>query len=196
MINDSFLCGDISSDIVPDIDEVHSRLQVSGDFSLDSVAKCREELVKALDIKYVGAKVRVFYPDKDITDIGFGPIKSSLMYNKLKNCNEAIVFAVTLGHGVDRLLNKLSVTSVYEHYVVDALASAYAEKACDVVQNIIKGDFTCYKRFSPGYGDIPLEIQPKVLQLLDAGKYINVVIGKNLLMSPTKSITAIMGIKS
>ncbi len=195
MIENSFVCGSISSDIVPDIDEVVARLRVDKDFSLGSIKKCRDKLVKSLDIKYVGVKVDVSYPDKDVSDIGFGPVKSSLMYNKLKGCNKAFVFAVTLGHDVDRLLKRLSVTSVYEHYVVDALASSYAEKACDAAQNIIKGDMACYNRFSPGYGDISLEIQPKVLELLGAGKYINIVIGKNLLMSPTKSITAFMGIK-
>lgn len=195
MTEDFFVCGSISSDIVPDIDEVVARLRVDKDFSLDSVKKCKDELVKALDIKYVGIKVDVSYPDKDVSDIGFGPVNSSLMYNKLKGCKKAFVFAVTLGHGVDRLLKRLSVTSVYEHYVTDALASSYAEKACDAAQDIIKGDIDCYNRFSPGYGDISLKIQPKVLELLGAGKYINIAIGKNLLMSPAKSITAIMGIK-
>lgn len=195
MIKDSFVCGSVSSDIVPDVDEVVARLRVDKDFSLDSIRKCRDELVKSLDIKYVGVRVDVSYPDENVSDIGFGPVKSSLMYNKLKGSSEAFVFAVTLGHDVDRLLKKLSVTSVYEHYVVDALASSYAEKACDAAQNIIKGDVDCYNRFSPGYGDISLEIQPKVLELIGAGKYINIAIGRNLLMSPAKSITAIMGIK-
>ena len=94
-----------------------------------------------------------------------------------------------------RLIKKLSVTSVYEHYVVDALASSYAEKACDIAQDVIKGNADCYNRFSPGYGDIPLKIQPQILELIGAGKYINIAIGENLLMSPTKSITAIMGMK-
>ncbi len=195
MIEDSFVCGSVPSDIVPDIDEVTARLRVDKDFSLDSIIKCRDELVKSLNIKYVGVKVDVSYPDENVTDIGFGPVKSSLMYNKLKGSSKAFVFAVTLGHDVDRLLKRLSVTSVYEHYVVDALASSYAEKACDMAQNIIKGDIDCYNRFSPGYGDISLEIQPRILELLGAGKYINIAIGKNLLMSPAKSITAIMGIK-
>jgi hypothetical protein len=195
MIKDSFVCGSVSSDIVPDVDEVVARLRVDKDFSLDSIRKCRDKLVKSLDIKYVSVRVDVSYPDENVSDIGFGPVKSSLMYNKLKGSSEAFVFAVTLGHDVDRLLKKLSVTSVYEHYVVDALASSYAEKACDAAQNIIKGDVDCYNRFSPGYGDISLEIQPKVLELIGAGKYINIAIGKNLLMSPAKSITAIMGIK-
>ncbi|MEE1224744.1 MAG: hypothetical protein UH081_05745 [Clostridia bacterium] len=195
MMDDYFVCGNISSNIVPNIGEVVARLSVDKDFSLDSIKKCRDELVKSLDIKYVGVKVDVSYPDENVSDIGFGPVKSSLMYNKLKGCNKAFVFAVTLGHDVDRLLKRLSVTSVYEHYVVDALASSYAERACDVAQNIIKGDIACYIRFSPGYGDISLEIQPRVLELLCAGKYINIAIGKNFLMSPTKSITAIMGIK-
>lgn len=195
MKNDSFLYGTISSDILPDRDEVLARLRVPDDFSLSSVEKCRKELVSALDIKYAGVKVEVSYPGIDISDIGFGLIKSNLMYKNLKNSKSAFVFAVTLGHSVDRLLKKLSVTSVYEHYVVDALASSYAEKACEIAQNIIKGNLDTYNRFSPGYGDLPLEIQPDVLNLIGAGKHLNIAIGKNLLMSPTKSITAIMGIK-
>ena len=195
MIKGDYIYGTISKDIVPDLEEVQARLRVGEDFSMDLVEKCRQDLLNVLDIKYCGVRIGVSYPGEDLTDLGFGQIKSNLMYRKLKNSKEAFVFAVTLGIGVDRLLNKLSVTSVYGHYVTDALASAYAEKACDIAQDLIKKDIPCHNRFSVGYGDISLTVQPEIVNMTNAGKLLNITVGKNLLMTPAKTITAIMGIK-
>lgn len=49
-------------------------------------------------------------------------------------------------------------------------------------------------RFSPGYGDLPLALQPDLLNFLNAQRWVGITVGKTLLMSPMKSVTAIMGI--
>ncbi len=49
-------------------------------------------------------------------------------------------------------------------------------------------------RFSPGYGDLPLALQPDLLHFLNAQRWVGITVGKTLLMSPMKSVTAIMGI--
>lgn len=49
-------------------------------------------------------------------------------------------------------------------------------------------------RFSPGYGDLPLALQPDLLNFLNAQRWVGITVGETLLMSPMKSVTAIMGI--
>ena len=49
-------------------------------------------------------------------------------------------------------------------------------------------------RYSPGYGDLSLEVQSEVLKVLNADKILGIKLGANLLMTPKKSITAVQGV--
>ena len=49
-------------------------------------------------------------------------------------------------------------------------------------------------RFSPGYGDFPLEAQESVFKALDCHRKIGLALNDSLLMSPSKSVTAIVGL--
>lgn len=49
-------------------------------------------------------------------------------------------------------------------------------------------------RFSPGYGDFPLDCQQRLLDSLEAGKRIGIKLTDSLLMMPSKSVTAVMGV--
>ena len=49
-------------------------------------------------------------------------------------------------------------------------------------------------RFSPGYGDLPLELQRDLFRGLDCSRKIGLTLNESLLMSPSKSVTAIAGI--
>ena len=48
-------------------------------------------------------------------------------------------------------------------------------------------------RFSPGYGDLPLALQREVFAALDCPRRIGLTLSDSLLMSPTKSVTALIG---
>lgn len=50
-------------------------------------------------------------------------------------------------------------------------------------------------RFSAGYGDLPLEVQKDIFRVLDCPRKIGLTLNDSLLMSPTKSVTAIVGIE-
>ena len=50
------------------------------------------------------------------------------------------------------------------------------------------------QRYSPGYGDFPLECQPGLFRLLGVQRNIGVTLTDSLLMLPTKSVTAVIGI--
>ena len=65
----------------------------------------------------------------------------------------------------------------------DAFCRAYGEEAGP-----------CHPRISPGYGDFPLEAQRRLLPLLDGPRRSGLTLNGSLFMSPTKSVTAIVGI--
>ncbi len=175
--------------------ELARRLHTTPDFRDDVVDRCHAELVKNSECKFAWIRVPVRKNGNRI-DLGFGEFVSADLIKNLAGCDEAFVFAVTLGLQSERLLIRESLLSESRHFITDAVASALAEAACDEAERLIKCELPCRPRFSPGYGDLPLEIQPDVLRLLSAEKLLGITINKSLLMTPTKSITAIMGIKN
>ena len=49
-------------------------------------------------------------------------------------------------------------------------------------------------RFSPGYGDLPLSAQKNIFAVLDPERRIGLTLNSSLLMSPSKSVTAFVGL--
>ena len=49
-------------------------------------------------------------------------------------------------------------------------------------------------RFSPGYGDYPIELQKDFLRILDAQRKIGLTVNDNFMLVPTKSVTAVLGL--
>ena len=51
------------------------------------------------------------------------------------------------------------------------------------------------RRFSPGYGDVPLSLQRDVLAVLDAQRKLGITLSDTFFMTPCKSVTAFVGIE-
>lgn len=175
--------------------ETAARLKTRKGYTDETIQKCRERLIKTADCRFCAVRVNVCYSCENCIDLGFGEFKSRDLYINLSGAKEAYIFAVTAGITVDQLLTKLYYTSPAEHFITDALSSALAESAADRADEILRQGLNCCKRYSPGYGDLPLEIQPKVLKSVNAERLLGITLSKALLMTPKKSITAIMGIK-
>lgn len=109
------------------------------------------------------------------------------------------VMAVTVGMDVEREIRRLSLTDRVEQVVFDAAATTLVERAADaceadVVASAADRGLFCNGRFSPGYGDMSLEVQPVLLATLDAPRRLGISLSSTLLMTPTKSVTAVMGV--
>lgn len=174
--------------------ELAQRLKTGRSFEHSAIDLCIGEFNKVVDYRYAYTCAPVDFVEDNICDLGFGNIISKNLCDNLKGCKIAIVFAVTTGIGVDRLLNKLSITSQAKHFITDGVASAAAESFCDYVDNMLRKGEGVPHRFSPGYGDLSLDIQPDLLNMLNAAKNLGITLNKSLLMTPVKSITAIMGV--
>ena len=176
--------------------ELAHRLKTKVDFSLDEIDSCKDELLKVINYKYAYKKVMVDLSENNYVNLGFCNVKSKNLYKNLQGCNSAIILAVTAGIGVDRLLGRLNMLSQSKHFITDALSSAAVESFCDYVNQAIDDKYETKPRFSPGYGDLPLEIQPDILKLLSADRTLGITLNNSLLMTPVKSITAIIGVQN
>lgn len=124
----------------------------------------------------------------------------------LKGSEEVVLFAATIGMDIDRQIKKTQYMDPTAALLMQALGAERVECLCDVFCQEIKEELkaettadgvlrTCTPRFSPGYGDLPLELQKDFVRLLDCSRQIGVSLNESLLLSPSKSVTAIMGIK-
>ena len=74
-----------------------------------------------------------------------------------------------------------------------------AEALCDSFTGLMESKYseTGFKlkpRFSPGYGDLPLEMQVEILKILDAQKIMGLYLNDSYLITPSKTVTAIIGL--
>ena len=116
----------------------------------------------------------------------------------LKDAVEVALFAATLGHGVDRELRRLSVEDPLGQVVFDAAATEAVERVAQKTEAQLRADAAerglyCSWRFSPGYGDLPLDVQPSLLAVLNAARRLGITCTPSNLMVPTKSVTAVVG---
>ena len=176
--------------------ETARRLCIEKGFEMPQIDECFEALKKVVECRFAAMRCKVEYGERESLNIGFGEFKSSTLKKNLKESDEVFVFAVTLGHGVDRLLVQFSLVSPAKYCITDALASSRAEAAANTADKLIKGDIPCRPRFSPGFGDLTLDVQPRILELLNAQRLLGITTNTSFMMSPGKSVTAIMGIKN
>lgn len=127
-------------------------------------------------------------------------IKSSDLAKLLKNSKECYIMAVTLGQEVDRQIGIRQRLDMLDAMVLDSCASVLIDKICDeheqeLMEDLNEGEFFTM-RFSPGYGNVPLESQRPFLNILQTEKKIGLTLTKTNMLVPTKSITAIVGISN
>lgn len=119
---------------------------------------------------------------------------------RLDGCTLACLLAVTLGMESERTIARLQATNPLDALLFDACASSMAEEAAQAASRRITEladeiDLVPTKRFSPGFGDLPLELQDALIQTIDAGKLLGIHTASSHLMTPMKSVTAIVGLK-
>ncbi|MGN0550244.1 MAG: methionine synthase [Acutalibacteraceae bacterium] len=169
----------------------------------DMMRLCEKKLLLAAQPKYV---YRFFEIDK-ISDES-GEHKVCLKNCELQLCGRdicahlqgcfgAVLLCATISAGADLLIRRMQVTDMAQAVILDSLASTAVEQVCNKLDDIIRADFPdCYTtwRFSPGYGDLPLDIQAQFLKILDAPKKTGVCVGESMMLTPFKSVTAVIGV--
>ena len=115
----------------------------------------------------------------------------------LAQCGQAVLLACTLGTKFDAMVRSAQARDMARAVILDACGSALVEQGCDEAERDIAARFPglyLTDRFSPGYGDLPLSLQPAICAVLDAERRVGIHVTSSFLMNPSKSVTAVIGL--
>ena len=124
-------------------------------------------------------------------------LKGESIRKHLKGADRCALLCVTLGRDFDEEVERLMVKVPGLGVILNACGIQAVEKLADSLQLEIDERVAPFKtgvRFSPGYGDLPLETQGDFIRLLNTEKTVGVRLNESYLMNPMKSVTAICGL--
>ncbi len=194
-------------DLTPDRREVVRYLGYRGnvpdDNILEEIEDCVRELQQSATPRFVYERfpfsVKISPNGEKLLCFEDLQIRSRNLARNLEGCSGVYLMAVTLGPGPDRLMKRASVSKMSRAVILQAAAAAMTEVWCDRINERIRleaegeGLYT-RPRYSPGYGDLPLEMQKDISRILNMPKEIGVSLTNTFLMTPSKSVTALIGV--
>lgn len=158
--------------------------------------ECEALIMPVLAPKAVYAPFPLEFLGGERINLGFATVNSHSLFLNLSGCKSIVLFAATVGAGVDRLIAKYNRLSPARAAVLQAMGAAAVEQWCDELNARITEEYGPSRpRFSCGYGDLPLSLQRSIFPALNVTKNIGVTLTEGDLMMPSKSVTAIVGIK-
>ena len=127
------------------------------------------------------------------------PLRGTAIRNHLRNSFTVAALAVTVGNAIEETSDACFQENQYVRgLLLDAAATALTEQLADELEAYIKtqaqkrGANTTW-RFSPGYGDWPIEDQARFCQLLET-ETIDLSVTDHFMLNPRKSVTAVIGL--
>lgn len=126
-------------------------------------------------------------------------VQSKGLAKNLEGCQEVCLLAATIGPGVDLLIRRAQVSAMSKAVVYQAAGAAMIEAYVDSLNEQIRQEARARglylrPRFSPGYGDFSLAHQSDFARVLQMQKTCGITLGSSLLMTPSKSVTAVIGL--
>ncbi|MBQ7332749.1 MAG: hypothetical protein IJW38_00170 [Clostridia bacterium] len=130
-------------------------------------------------------------------DFGKFCVSSASLAKNLSKARRVFLFVASVGHGIDRLIAKFSRTSPLSALLFNAIGTERVEALADSFVAWLEKE-NCAKalsRFSAGYGDLPLALQKDVFEILKPERQMGVFLSDRFVMSPSKSVTAFVGLE-
>ncbi len=162
--------------------------------------ECVKEALAVCSYKVCYASFDILREEDGKTlNLGFTKTNSKSLLRNLAGCDKIIAFCATVGLDIDRLINRYSAISPGKAYALQAIGAERIETLCNAFNGQIQAEYAAQglftrPRFSCGYGDFPLEIQKDFFAALDCARKIGVTVTDGLFMSPSKSVTALVGV--
>lgn len=149
------------------------------------IERCEQLIKDHIQVKTVQRKV-------DQVDF-FGP--SETLRKLQADCEYLMFVGITLGEQAEILLQRANLEDTSLAFVLDGVLSAYIEDYLDQMQRQAQEETALYitDRFSPGYGDIPHEMQRDFANLLNIYKRLGVGLTKENIIIPRKTVLAVYG---
>ena len=120
--------------------------------------------------------------------------------DRLLGCERAVILAATVGLAPDRGLLRYGSREPLRGLLCQAIGAERIEALCEEASLALSEEYgkqgrRLRPRFSPGYGDCPLAWQRMIVERLETPKTLGLTLNGSLTLSPTKSVTAIIGIE-
>ena len=161
---------------------------------------CEKRLLAAARPRYAYQVCPVTFAEEGVLCGGTALVLTGRdIASHLHGCERVILLCATLSAGADTAIRAASAEDVLAGMMTDAFASALTEQLCDAAESEILAQFPgehATWRFSPGYGDLPLETQGDFLRTLNAEKRLGVTLSPGGLCIPTKTVTAVIGLST
>lgn len=170
------------------------------------VSEVLDELTKNIKPKHIYKMYACSASDTEVILMAEHDKTSRLVFESknlsanLLQCDKTALMAATLGLEADKLIQKYEVVNMAKASITQACGAACIETYCNIIQEDIRCKLAAEgveryfrPRFSPGYGDLPLENQKIIFEALECSKRIGLTLTDSLLMYPTKSVTALIG---
>lgn len=133
---------------------------------------------------------------ENIIKLGFAEWESADFARYVGVSRRVLVFAATVGLQLDRLIAARGALSPSEAHMLEAVGNERIEALCDAFCREAESELGALKtRYSPGYGDLPLSAQKDIFKLLDPPRRIGLTLNDSLMMSPSKSVTALCALR-
>lgn len=168
---------------------------------IELIDSCIQDVIKNSELRYVTERLPVQTSDNEGEFfIGDTKVISKDLAKNLRDCREVYLMGATIGVGVDRLIARAAVADVSKAAIYQAIGAAYIEDYCDYI-NVEIDAIACSEnldtrpRFSPGYGDLSLDYQNDIARILNLPKNVGISLSESKIMSPSKSVTAIIGLR-
>ena len=158
---------------------------------------CLDEFLSVVSYKAIYRYCDIKIEHDEITFNDSFTLKSEKLAKNLNGCEGAFIFTATTSVAVDRLIRKYMELQLSRAVIIDAIGSSAIEGFCDLFCEHLQDTYgvTFRPRFSPGYGDLAVTYQPLILGCCDASRKIGVTLTHNNLMIPSKSVSAIAGVR-
>ncbi len=166
-----------------------------------SVVECRDSGVSKPPYEPTSEVVSIRPSDYSTTvTLRFADVtlRSRDLGRNLEGCSKVALLAATIGPQVDALIRRHSSLDPVYASILQATGAMYIEELVDLVNSEIKKiaaaqGLKTKPRYSPGYGDVPLQVQKDFFRLLPCTR-IGLTLMDTLIMAPEKSVTAFVGL--
>ena len=126
-------------------------------------------------------------------------IQSRSLAKFLKESNEVLLMGITGGKTIMDTVEECQKDDMTRAVVIDAAAGEIVDDGLDYIMSLYRRNLLresknlLSKRFSPGYGDLGLEIQKTIYNILELYK-LEITLTDSFMMIPQKSVIAVTGI--
>ncbi len=187
-------------------DELHRYLgykNTPDDMVRGIIDECEEKLIQTVNPVFLWDtfQVEAVYDADNYVGMGFKGtelvLKGESIRKHLEGCAEAVLLVATLSADADKLIRQTEVKDMAKALIMDTAASVAIEQVCDQAEQDIKASYqNCYMtyRFGVGYGDLPLDHEQMILDILHAGKHIGLYSNDSNILTPRKSVVCVIGL--